>query len=388
MPQPTSATPPVGTADGSRSPARAVTRPGSTSSGSNGRVRVRVSGPGSFRPGPSGLADRSPRARWRRGALVGLVLLGAVVAVRAATGGSGDWGLPDRLQDLLTLSISVIVESLPFVVLGIVLSIVVQHWLPPTLIARVLPRNGVLRRVCISFIGMLLPVCECGNVPLARGLVLRGFTPAESIVFLLAAPILNPITIVTTYQAFGWENGILVGRIVGGFLVANLMGWLFSRHPAPERILTERFAAACRLPEEAGSGRGRIGSSVDMFVRETSTMLPALMIGAGIAGLVQVAVPREVLVELGSNPLLSILVMMALAFVISICSNVDAFFALSLGSTFLPGAIVAFLVFGPMIDLKMIALMRTTYRGAAIVQISLVAAAATVVLALVVNQLA
>ncbi|WP_291046434.1 permease [Herbiconiux sp.] len=335
------------------------------------------------------MGQPSAAVRWRRGALIGLGLLGLVVAVRAATGGSGAWDLPARLQDFLTLSISVIVESLPFVVLGIVLSIVVQHWLPPQLITRVLPRNGVLRRVCISFIGMLLPVCECGNVPLARGLVLRGFTPAESIVFLLAAPILNPITIVTTYQAFGWENGILVGRIVGGFLVANLMGWLFSRHPAPERILTDRFAAACRVPEQTGGGRaGRFGGSVDMFVRETSTMLPALVLGAGIAGLVQVAVPREVLVELGSNPLLSILVMMALAFVISICSNVDAFFALSLGSTFMPGAIVAFLVFGPMIDLKMIALMRTTYRRTAILQISLVAAMATVVVALVVNQLA
>ncbi|MFB2585561.1 permease [Herbiconiux liukaitaii] len=330
-----------------------------------------------------------PRSRFWRGALIGVALLAAVVAVRAATGEAGAWDLPDRLQDFLTLSISVIVESLPFVVLGIVLSIVVQHWLPPTLIVRVLPRNGVLRRVCISFIGMLLPVCECGNVPLARGLVLRGFTPAESIVFLLAAPILNPITIVTTYQAFGWEGGILVGRIVGGFLIANFMGWLFSRHPAPESILTGRFAAACRVPEPTVTGgRARAGGSVDMFVRETSTMLPALVLGAAVAGLVQVAVPREVLVQLGQNPLLSILVMMALAFVISICSNVDAFFALSLGSTFMPGAIVAFLVFGPMIDLKMIALMRTTYRRTAILQIAIVVGLATVVIGLVVNQLA
>lgn len=334
-------------------------------------------------------ARTRPGAGWRQGALLGVALLALVVVLRSITGEMGPWDLPSRVQDFLTLSISVVVESLPFVVLGIVLSIVVQHWLPPGLIARMLPRNAALRRVCISFIGMLLPVCECGNVPLARGLVLRGFTPAESIVFLLAAPILNPITIVTTYQAFGWDDGILVGRIVGGFLVANLIGWLFSRHPAPERILTDRFAAACRVPEPVlGGDRRRLAGSVDMFAHESRMMLPALLLGAGVAGLVQVAVPREVLVTLGENPLLSILVMMALAFVISICSNVDAFFALSLGSTFMPGSIVAFLVFGPMIDLKMIALMRTTYRGAAILQISLVVAMATIVIGLVVNQLA
>lgn len=323
-----------------------------------------------------------------RGWLIGAGVLVLALGVRAVTGEGENWSLPGRVQDFLTLSISVIIESLPFVVLGIVLSIAVQHWLPAGFVVRFLPRNAVLRRVCISFIGMLLPVCECGNVPLARGLVLRGFTAPESIVFLLAAPILNPITIVTTYQAFGWNDGILVGRIVGGFLVANLLGWVFSRHPAPERILTERFAAQCRMPDPHEHGNGRFADSVGMFVAETSTMLPALFLGAGVAGLVQVAVPREVLVTLGQNPLLSILAMMALAFVISICSNVDAFFALSLGSTFMPGSIVAFLVFGPMIDLKMIALMRTTYTRTAIAQISVLVAASTIVIGLTVNYLA
>jgi len=339
-------------------------------------------------------ADPLPRSPWSglsrraRGWLIGTGVLLLALVVRAVTGEGENWALPDRVQDFLTLSISVVIESLPFVVLGILLSIAVQHWLPAGFVVRFLPRNAVLRRVCISFIGMLLPVCECGNVPLARGLVLRGFTAPESIVFLLAAPILNPITIVTTYQAFGWNDGILVGRIVGGFLIANLLGWVFSRHPAPERILTERFAAQCRLPDPHEHGGGRFADSVGMFLKETSTMLPALFLGAGIAGLMQVAVPREVLVTLGQNPLLSILAMMALAFVISICSNVDAFFALSLGSTFMPGAIVAFLVFGPMIDLKMIALMRTTYTRTAIAQISLLVAACTIVIGLAVNYLA
>lgn len=98
----------------------------------------------------------------------------------------------------------------------------------------------------MSLLGVLLPVCECGNVPLARGLLIRGLTVPETMTFLLAAPILNPVTIITTYQAFGWDHGILVGRIVGGFVIANLVGWLFSRHPRPGELLTPRFEASCR----------------------------------------------------------------------------------------------------------------------------------------------
>jgi len=327
------------------------------------------------------------RSRALRRIILGLAILGALLALRSVTGG-GAWSLPDQGQDFITLAISVVIESLPFVILGIVLSIVVQVWLPAGAIVRVLPSNPFLRRIVISFIGMLLPVCECGNVPLARGLILRGFTVPESITFLLAAPILNPITIVTTYQAFGWDNGILLARIIGGFVIANLIGWVFSRHANPAALLTSRFAAQCRLPEQSNTNGGRWSRSVDMFVRETSGMMPALVVGSALAGLIQVAVSREVLVSLGSNPLLSILAMMVLAFVISICSNVDAFFALSLGSTFMPGAIVAFLVFGPVLDIKMVALMRTTYATRTIVQIAAITALVTLALGLVVNYVA
>src|SRR5690606_5300768 len=108
---------------------------------------------------------------------------------------------------------------------------------------------------------VLLPVCECGNVPLARGLIMRGLSPAESMTFLLAAPILNPVTIITTYQAFGWDDGILVSRIVGGFVIANLIGWLFSRHPAQSDLLTPRFQAACAHNHDHPSTASRFTQS-------------------------------------------------------------------------------------------------------------------------------
>tara|TARA_R110000868_G_scaffold137847_3_gene351506 strand:+ start:643 stop:1317 length:675 start_codon:yes stop_codon:yes gene_type:complete len=224
-------------------------------------------------------------------------------------------------------------------------------------------------------------------VPLARGLVLKGFSVPESMTFLLAAPIINPITIVTTHQAFGFDDGILVGRILGGLAIANIVGWLFSLHPQPTSLLTDRFAAQCA----AGSHehrQSRSEKSLDIFMRESSVLMPAVFIGSLIAGAIQVAVPRDVLVSLGSNPLWSILAMMLLAFVISVCSSVDAFFILPFASTFMPGSIVTFLVFGPIIDIKMLAIMRTTFTAKVLVQLSLVVALMSALIGLVINYVA
>jgi len=319
------------------------------------------------------------------GLSVGLAVIVLLLLVRALAPAQAAPGMGDAARDFVTLSISVVIESLPFVFLGILLSIVVQIWLPEGFLLRRLPKSGVRRRVVLSLLGMLLPVCECGNVPLARGLIVKGLTVAESMTFLFAAPILNPVTIITTHQAFGWDNGILVSRILGGFLIANLVGWIYSRHPRPETLLTPRFQDSCAVGDHHAESHGKLRRSVGVFTQETSAMLPALFIGAGIAGLIQTAVSRDALVTLGGNPVWSVLALMILAFVIAICSNVDAFFILSFGATFMPGAIVAFLVFGPMIDVKMLALLRTTFTAKTLLQLTFIIALCSAVLGLAVN---
>lgn len=343
---------------------------------------TRVAEPEQAQHSASGHPAPARRVVWL---IVGLAGLGILLSVRALTAGLDASAIPSQAQDFLTLSASVIIESLPFVILGIVLSIAVQVWIPDRVIMRLLPRNPILRRVAISFLGVLLPVCECGNVPLARGLIVKGFTVSESMTFLLAAPIVNPITILTTQQAFGWNGGILIARLAGGFLIANLVGWLFSRHPDQQSLLTDRFAAECRMPDPHQHGTSRWQKSIDIFVHEAGVIMPALFLGSAAAGIVQVAVPRSILVSLGSNPVWSILAMMLLAFVISVCSNVDAFFILPFASTFLPGSIVSFLIFGPMIDIKMLALIRTTFRTRVLVQLTVVIALASALIGLVVN---
>ena len=125
-----------------------------------------------------------------------------------------------------------------------------------------------------------------------------------------------------------------------------------------------------------------------MFRDEVSLMLKMLCLGGVIAGLTQVFVPRDVLSGLGGHPAFSVLAMIALAFIVSLCSNVDAFFALAYSNTFTAGSIVAFLVFGPMIDIKMLTLMRTTYKTWLLAAMTLVVALSSILIALAVNYYA
>lgn len=308
-------------------------------------------------------------------------LLGGCVLLRVVTGGLPQTLVPALLRDWITLAMSVVLESLPFIFLGVFLSVIAQIWVPRGLASRLAPRRDVLRRLGASTLSLLMPVCECANVPVARSLISRGAGVSTAVTFLLAAPLVNPVTIATTYEAFGWRHGILVARVLGGLLVANLIGWVVSRHADPAQLLV---ASPPQAHEHTG---GRWTQSIEMVSEEASTMLPALFVGAALAATIQVAVPRSVLLDIGSNPLLSVLGMMALAFVISICSTVDAFFALSLGAMFMPGALVGFLVFGAMVDLKMVALLRTTFTSRAIVEIAGLALLASFVLGQVVNLL-
>ena len=304
-------------------------------------------------------ARRSARSRTVAGVGFGIAAVAVLLAIDAFAPRVFDQSLPTRAQDGLTLALSVLIESLPFVMLGVILSIAVQVWLPAGAIERFMPRAAWARRLVLSLLGMLIPVCECGNVPFARGLLMRGVSPAETLTFLVAAPIVNPIVIITTHAAFGWDGGILIARIVGGWVIANLIGWIYSRHPDPMSLLTGRFLDTCDVVAHETGSRGR--RSIAQFVVELRAVMPALVIGSALAGAVQVVIPRDALLAIGSNPVLSIVAMAALAMTVAICSNVDAFFALSFASTFSSGSLIVFLLVGPLVDVKMLALMRTTF---------------------------
>src|SRR5215216_6143040 len=378
--------------------------------------------------------QRAQPARHPRWAFVRSLLLGIGFALAAAlllwlktveTDGLG-LSLPSELQDFTTLALSIVVEALPFVILGALVSVIVRLFAPTERILRLLPKRPLLRRLSISLFGTFMPVCECGNVPVARGLVIRGLSVAESTTFLLAAPIINPVTLLATWQAFPLDPSIVWIRMAGGLLIANLVGGLIALYKDQMELVSKGFYnTLCQVgtadelnyhehhhghhdhdqhhehhddhdhhehhdhdhDHHHASNRwwDRWQEGIVIFRDEVSLMLKVLCLGALIAGATQVFVPRDVLTSLGSDPFLSILAMIALAFIISICANVDAFFALAYSNTFTTGSIVAFLVFGPMIDIKMLTMMRTTYKVRLLAVITLVVTLMSILIGLVVN---
>ncbi len=269
-------------------------------------------------------------------------------------------------NDFITLSLSILVEALPFVVLGVLISVLIQVFLPTDTLLRRLPKNIVARRAIISFLGVAMPVCECGNVPVARGLIAKGLNPSEAIVFLLAAPSVNVVTFIVTAEAFNEQ--MAVARVALTVVIANAVALLVAKFAARRQLLTQEFAAQCSVSHHGGRSLARAAT---LFRSEMWLITRLLVIGAMIAAASQVFIPRDIITAIGANPVLAVLAMLLLGFVVSICSNVDAFFALAYVNTFGLGPILAFLVAGAMVDIKMLAMLKSTFTSRTIAVIAL-----------------
>lgn len=311
----------------------------------------------------------------------------------------------NQLHDAFTLFLSLLVEAMPFLLLGVVLSSSLLFLISEKQLIGKLPKNPVLGSLVGSCIGFLFPVCECGNVPVARRLLLSRVPPSVAISFLLAAPTINPIVIWSTWIAFGDRPNIVIFRVLFSAAIATIVGCVFSIQPDSRALLQTSFAK--RLQPEVsvasdkspllqsgtfllGSGKSiRFDDSLSVEVKqakdksfqskwqlffsnllaEFSELGGMLVFGSAIAATIQVFVPREIILSLGQDTITSILAMMLLAAVVSICSTVDSFFALSFAATFTSGSLLAFLVFGPTIDIKSVGLMASIFKPKIIIYI-------------------
>jgi len=272
------------------------------------------------------------------------------------------------LLDFLTLFTSIIVEAMPFILLGISFSILVSLFMNDKMVLKIKNANPLVRMPLIGLVGVFMPVCECGNVPIARRLLQNKFSISETTVFLVAAPIVNPITFISTYQAFNFDPSIAWLRISLGYLMAITAGLLFLRSHR-SKYIEEKFENLCK---DHAHYESKAKKAIDIFSSEFILLIKMLFLGAFIASAIQILVPREIIASLNNNIILSILAMMVLAFVVSICSNIDAFFALSFSNIFPSSSLLAFMLFGPVIDIKMLTLLKSTFKNRYLVKLSIV----------------
>jgi uncharacterized membrane protein YraQ (UPF0718 family) len=224
--------------------------------------------------------------------------------------------------------------------------------------------------------GLLFPVCECGVIPLTRRLFYKGLPLSAGIAFLLAAPVLNPIVIFSTAAAFGWGT-MLAWRLGLTLVIAIVVGLVFSVEKDVSNVLFTKLTPAQEHDhvhehgDAAPSFRQKIQQALLICADEFFEMGRYLVIGAMLAAALQTFVSQSTLLSIGSGPVFSVLVMMALAIILSICSTVDAFVALGFVGIFSFGSILAFLVFGPMVDIKSVLMYSKVFRRKSVIYIVL-----------------
>lgn len=303
------------------------------------------------------------------------------------------------IQSFTTIFLSIILEAIPFIIIGVFISSLIQVFVSEETIARIVPKNKIVGIVFAGIIGIVFPVCECAIVPIVRRLLKKGMPLYMGITFMLSVPIVNPVVLVSTYYAFLGSPHIVLLRAGLGACSAMFIGFIISKlepeenkkitqnakHSISRKNICNRWiytlntgrktnkdispvykdiyndygqeeSCSCGYNHGKSNKQFNIASSITDILEHTSSELrdvgKFVIIGAFLSSIMQAVLPRKYVLTIGHNPVISILIMIALAYLLSVCSETDAFIARSFASQFSSGSIIAFLIFGPMMDIK------------------------------------
>lgn len=310
------------------------------------------------------------------------LLISGVSVLDMVTDWTRTWGtgLAPELQNMSTIFLSIFIEGLPFILMGVLISSLIHVYVNEEMIWRWVPKNPVLSIPMATFMGILLPICECGIVPVARRLVQKGLPSYVAFTFLLSAPIINPVTIASTYLAFGdsWEMVSLRLCMAAG--IAAAMGFLFLLFFSKTNVIREQEKQVAEKEEHSDKHShshgqtcsdhdhdhshtgGKLSHSLYHAIFEFIDMGKYFVAGALIAAFFQTFIGMSAIKNFTENEGVAIIVMMALAFGLSICSSADAFVAASFRTAMGTGPLLGFLVYGPMMDLKNLLMMVGSFR--------------------------
>ena len=260
-------------------------------------------------------------------------------------------------------------EGLPFVLVGSLVSGFIAAFVPSRIITRFLPKNRFLATLVSGLLGLIFPVCECGVVPVVRRLLDKGLPLSCGLTYMLASPIVNPLVAISTYAAFRGQHPELntAVRLISGYLVAVVVGLSVSRLD-PARLLGGKAILSksrrrmglsiATMPDAPDTSRGvsvtqRVIGAIQLASDDFIDTAIYFMIGAAVASVFNTAVDQRIILPLASSPVLSVVAMMLIAGVLTLCSTSDAFIAATFTSFPIP-ARMAFLIFGPMFDFKLL----------------------------------
>ncbi|HEM6082968.1 TPA: permease [Streptococcus suis] len=274
---------------------------------------------------------------------------------------------PSSVLQAGAIFLSIIIEALPFVLIGSLISGFIEVFITPEKVLSLLPKNKILAILFGTFIGFIFPSCECGIVPIVHRLLEKKVSNYTAIPFLVTAPIINPIVLFATYTAFGNSVLFALYRALGAILVSVIVGIILGFY-VKEPILKECQISQHHHDYSQKTNWQKVGFGLIHAIDEFFDTGRYLVFGCLFASLVQVYIPTAVLTTIGHNPLSAILLMMLLAFLLSLCSEADAFIGASLLSSFGFAPVMAFLVIGPMVDVKNLLMMKHYFTGKFIIR--------------------
>lgn len=290
----------------------------------------------------------------------------------------------EQIQIFNTIFISILMQAFPFMLIGIFVSAAMEVFAPDQFVVRVFPSRFGLGFITAMFAGLLFPVCECAIVPVTTRLVKKGVALPIAVTFMLSAPIINPIVIVSTLYAFAGQPQVALLRVIFGLAIALMVGGiLYLLNVGNDVLLTGYDDCSCHCHDHCGCCAESLDSLPDEVeaTHTTTCTIPQklrtmflhageeffgvgryLILGAFLTSLIQILVPRAWFEGLSEKSCLPLLMMMLIAFLFSACSTSDAFIAKSFTGRFSLGAIMGFLVFGPMMDIKNILMLLGNFK--------------------------
>lgn len=329
------------------------------------------------------------------------------------------WTLDNtKLQNFKIIFISIILEALPFLLIGVIVSALLQAFVSDELVRKLTPRNPVAGVLFGALLGIILPLCECGMIPIVRRLMRKGLPAYIGLIYIVAGPIINPVVFGATFQAFRANESLAYSRFYLAFFVSVALGFILYDRLKQSPLKPDR-PAAISASAQSGTASGhshghgqdhrhddhghnhhhghqhghqhshhhehhhvdsnapflkKLSATPSHIADEFFEMGKYLILGSLITGLMQTFITRSSFAAVADHELLSHLFMMAFAYVLSLCSTSDAFVAASFGNLFPPAALLSFLVLGPMLDLKNTLMMLAVFRKKFVLKFSLLIA--------------
>lgn len=274
----------------------------------------------------------------------------------------------------VSIFLGVFLQAVPFLAIGVLLSSVIQIYIQPDWIQRKFPRKVLAGQLFAVMAGFCLPVCDCAAIPVFKSLVKKGVPMPAAVTFMLVSPVINPVVILSTWYAFNGNYKMIAARCGLGILCAVICGLTYLIKP-PKDYLLESAAplqANCgdySMPVEEDSRKSRFFLMIRHAQSEFFSVGKFLLTGIFASVMFQDMIPSAVRLGGGAAAWKALLLMMGMAFVLSLCSSSDAVVVRSMAGSLPAGAVIGFLVFGPMMDIKNAAMLLSGFKSGFVVRL-------------------